>query len=142
MDDSMANDILTGVRDAVLEVLPKVWAVYVHGSFALGDARPDSDLDLAVLLPPDEALEQTWELAAILSARVGREVDLVDLRIVSDVLRMQVLRNGHVLYNARPAEVLEWEAQAMTRYGHYRREVAGLIEQFQETGIGYAESQP
>lgn len=140
MDDSMANITLAAARDALVERLPKVWAVYVHGSFALGDARLDSDLDLAVLLPPGETLEQPWELAAKLATRVGRDVDLVDLRQASDILRIQVLKHGHVLYNARPAEVLEWEAQAMTRYGHYRREVAGLIEQFRKTGVGYAES--
>jgi len=139
MDDSMANDTLASVREAVLEILPKAWAVYVHGSFAFGDARPDSDLDLAVLMPPGQTLEQPWELAAKLGSRVGWDVDLADLRQASDVLRMQLLEHGQVLYNTRPAEVLEWEAQAMTRYEHYRREVAGLIEQFQETGIGYAE---
>lgn len=140
MDDSKANDFLAAARDALLDLLPEAWAVYAHGSFTRGDARPDSDLDLAVLLPPGQALEQPWELAAKLATRVGREVDLVDLRQASDVLRMQVLKHGHVLYNARPAEVLEWEAQAMTRYGHYRYEVAGLIEQFRKTGIGYAGS--
>lgn len=139
-NDSIANDILTAARDAVLDVLPKAWAVYVYGSFALGDARLDSDLDIAVLLPPGETLAQSWELSTKLANRIGRDVDLVDLRMADDILRMQVLKHGHVLYNSRPAAVLEWEGQAMTRYGHYRREVAGLIEQFQESGIGYAES--
>ena len=71
MDDSMANDMLATTRDVVLEILPKAWAVYVHGSFAFGDARPDSDLDLAVLMPPGQTLEQPWELAAKLGSRVA-----------------------------------------------------------------------
>lgn len=138
MDKAIGNETLVCARDTLLELLPEAWAVYVHGSFARGDARPDSDLDLAVLMPSNQVLEEPWELAAKVATRVGREVDLVDLRRASDVLRMQVLGHGQVLYNARPGEVLGWEGQAMTRYGHYRREVAGLAEQFRKTGVGYA----
>lgn len=140
MDKAIDNDILAGAPGTLLELLPEVWAVYVYGSFARGEAGPNSDLDLAVLMPPGQTLTQPWELAAKVASQVGRDVDVVDLRRASDVLRIQVLEHGRVLYNARPAEVLGWEAQAMTRYGHYRREVAGLVEQFRETGIGYAGS--
>jgi hypothetical protein len=77
-----------------------------------------------------------------LAAELGRDVDLVDLRQAGDVLRMQVLQDGVILYNARPGEVLAWEAGAMTRYGHYRREVSDLVKDFRKTGIGYAATRP
>lgn len=125
------------IRQAVLSVLPGVWAIHVFGSVARGDAGPNSDLDLAVLLPPAEPRSSLWENAQEISERLGRDVDLVDLRRAGDVLRMQVLRHGRPLYIARPGEVLAWEAQAITRYGHYRHEVADLMEQFERTGIGY-----
>lgn len=142
MNNPSNRDRLATARDVLLDWLPGAWAVYVYGSFARGDAGPDSDLDLAVLLPPDQALEMPWDIATRVAERVRREVDLVDLRRASDVLRMQVLKHGRILHNARPGEVLAWEAQAITRYAHYRREVAALMDQFRHTGVGYAGRQP
>jgi uncharacterized protein len=138
MNEIARNELLTHARDAVLGVLPDVWAIYLYGSVARGDAGPHSDLDLAVLLPPNNSLERPWHLAGELAAKLGRDVDLVDLRQAGDVLRMQVLQDGVILHNARPGEVLAWEAGAMTRYGHYRREVSDLVKDFRKTGIGYA----
>ena len=141
MNEDVRRGLLSHARDAVLGMLPDVWAVYLYGSVARGDAGPRSDLDLAVLLPPGCRLERPWALAGQLASALGLEVDLVDLREVGDVLRMQVLQDGVMLYNAHPGEVLAWEAGAMTRYGHYRREVSDLIKDFRKTGVGYNPAQ-
>jgi predicted nucleotidyltransferase len=52
MTQSEQQAIFDTARDTVLATLPDVWAVYVYGSFARGEDWPDSDLDIAVLLPP------------------------------------------------------------------------------------------
>jgi len=65
-------------------------------------------------------------------------VDLIDVRRASDVLRREVLAEGDLVYQADPERVLEWEAQALTRYGHYRRQVAPILEAFAKTGVGFA----
>lgn len=128
------------IRESVLSIFPDVWAIYLYGSTARGDSWQGSDLDVAVLLPPGQALEQPWQIAGQLAGVLGREVDLVDLRQSGDVLCMQVLAEGVLLYNGEPGEVLAWEARAMSRYGHYRREIADLMADFRATGIGYAGS--
>jgi hypothetical protein len=89
-------------------------------------------------LPPDQPPFDLLDTVSRISAQVGRSVDLVDLRRASDVLRREVLEHGVVAYQADPNRVLEWEAQAMTRYGHYRREVAPILEAFERTGVGFA----
>jgi hypothetical protein len=52
MNDSDRQQILDAARALLAQVLPDAWAIYVYGTFARGDEEPGSDLDLAVLLPP------------------------------------------------------------------------------------------
>ncbi len=130
--------ILSAAMSALLEALPHAWAIYAFGSFARGDEWPQSDLDLAVLLPPGERIPDLLGLIHEIAARTRREVDLVDLRTASDILRAEVLRDGRVLHVSRPDEVLEWEAGAMSRHAHHREEIRELLADFARTGVGYA----
>lgn len=129
--------VLAEARDALVAALPDVWAIYVYGSFGRGDEWPDSDVDLAVLRSPGAVLPDVLGLACKISERVGRDVDLVDLRRVGDVLRAEVLAEGRALYVAQPASVLAWEASAMSRYTHHREEIREILEDFRRNGVGY-----
>lgn len=139
MSDTDRNRILNTARDALLAAFPNVWAIYAYGSFARGDQSPKSDIDLALLLPPDEKIDDLLSIISDVSTRVHREVDLVDLRKVSDVLRREVLAEGQTLYVSQPDLVLEWEGTAISRYQRYREEVSDLLKDFQSTGIGYGQ---
>jgi predicted nucleotidyltransferase len=129
--------IFETARDAVLATLPDALAIYVYGSFARGEQWPSSDLDIAVLMPPERRIPDVLQLISHISQSVHREIDLVDLRQAGDVLRREVLESGQALYQSDPQRVLAWEASALTRYGHYREEVRGILEDFRRTGIGY-----
>jgi uncharacterized protein len=137
MTDSERQTIFDAARDTVLAALPDAWAVYAYGSFARGEEWPESDLDIAVLLPPSGRIPDLLELVGAISERVRRNVDVVDLRRVGDVLRREVLDSGRILFESDPENVLAWEASAMSRYGHYREEVRDLLDDFRRTGIGY-----
>ncbi len=129
--------ILTAARDTLLAALPDVWAIYVYGSFARGDEWPNSDVDLAVLLPADKQIEDLLGLMSEVSLRTQRDVDLVDLRKVGDVLRGEVFEDGRTLFISQPDAVLAWEASAMSRYARHREETRDILEDFRRTGIGY-----
>jgi predicted nucleotidyltransferase len=72
-------------------------ALWLFGSEARGEARVDSDVDLAALfsrpVPAQEVLAARFDLGSLL----GREVDLVDLRRASPILGRQVVRDGRLL---------------------------------------------
>lgn len=74
--------------------VPGLLAVYGFGSRVLGQARPDSDLDLAVLVAGYADVLLLWELAGDLADVVGCAVDLLDLRAASTVLQYQVITTG------------------------------------------------
>ncbi len=129
--------IFTAARDAILSALPDACAIYVYGSFARGEEWPNSDLDIAVLLPHGREMPDLLQLLADVSRQVGRDVDVVDLARVGDVLRREVLDQGLSIYVSDADELLGWEASAMSRYARHREEIRSILEDFQRTGTGY-----
>ena len=85
---------------------PPLRLVVMFGSHAKDRARPDSDVDIAIL-PRDSALSivEESQLAAELAKALRREVDLVRIDRVSTLLRWQIAKDG-VLIAAQPA--VEW----------------------------------
>jgi uncharacterized protein len=138
MLDDERQRVLAAARETLLEHLPDAVAIYAYGSFARGDDWPQSDIDLAVLLPPGRAIPDVLGTIAILSAQTKRDIDLIDLRRVGSVLIGEVLRSGQLLYAADPDTLLAWEASAMSRYAHHREEIRDILADFQKSGIGYA----
>ncbi len=138
MSTELSENQLTMLREALLEAYPDVWAIYLFGSFAKGQAWPSSDLDIALLLPPGETLHDKLSVVAKISSQVGHELDLVDIRQAGNVLRNAVLSDGKILHLSEPAKTLEWEAISMTDYADYCTATRAIREDFDKTGIGYA----
>jgi len=139
MTESDRSALEARLCDTVRAEMPDVRAVYLFGSWAAGNERPDSDLDLAVLPPYDAEMPDRLGLVSRLSEIAGREVDLVDLRDAGHFLRFQVITTGTPIFKNDPGEILAWEGESMTRYQHHRERIAPLLRQFEETGIGYAQ---
>ena len=107
---------------AVLKRHPRIDTAILFGSLARGEARPDSDLDLAVdagsALTPDEKACLIADLADCL----GRPVDLIDLARAGEPLLGQILRHGQRLQGCddRYAVLLRRHILAMADFVPYR----------------------
>ncbi|MBI2756001.1 MAG: nucleotidyltransferase domain-containing protein [Chloroflexi bacterium] len=66
----------------------------VFGSFARGEARPDSDLDLLVDLEPGRGLLDLIAIKQDLEDLLGRTVDVVTEAGMSPYIREHVVRNA------------------------------------------------
>lgn len=69
----------------------------VFGSFARGEARPDSDLDLLVETGSFRTPFFPGGLIADLEAELGRRIDIATPAALHPLLREQVLREAVVL---------------------------------------------
>lgn len=68
------------ITQFLTEHIPDLIAIYQFGSQVHGTARPDSDIDLAVLALTRTPAERLFHLAQELAIQLGRNVDLLDLR--------------------------------------------------------------
>ncbi|MCA1939092.1 MAG: nucleotidyltransferase domain-containing protein [Dechloromonas sp.] len=83
--------------------LPNLLAIYAFGSQVEGTAGPDSDLDLAVLLPGYAPALDLWKLSGELADLAGCPVDLLDFRAASTVMQYRILTTGERWWVANTA---------------------------------------
>lgn len=74
----------------------------LFGSYARGDYKPYSDLDIAVKfdrrLDRKECFMKSGELSSIISEKVGKEVNVVPLNLADSILKYEVFSNGTLIY--------------------------------------------
>jgi predicted nucleotidyltransferase len=87
------DDLVQQRRDEILRIAAEHGArnVRVFGSFARGEARADSDLDLLVDLEEDRTLLDQIALLQDLEDLLGRKVDVVTERALHRLIRERVL---------------------------------------------------
>jgi len=112
-----------------LAEMPEVRLAFLFGSRARGQARKDSDFDIAVLVDDRLASEDRGKLIRSFAARLGREVSsrLLDIVILNDapaLLRHRVLRDGIILFERAPEERVRFSIKTIRDYqdGFVRRE--------------------
>lgn len=115
-------------------MLPDVRVAYVFGSHASGEATSASDVDVAVLMPHPLDPERRWHLQEALASRLHRDVDLVDLRRASTVLRAQIVTTGRVLHESDPAERALFEATALSAYARLNEERRDILADIKARG--------
>lgn len=98
----------------IFEARDDVTAVYLFGSTSRGDARPDSDVDVAVLFdgPQPSTLDAPRVVVeGDLERVLRRPVDLVALNDAPVDFRNRVLREGRLLLDRRPAARIAFEVR-------------------------------
>jgi uncharacterized protein len=120
------------------QAIPDLIALYRFGSQAKGNGRPDSDVDLAVLARHPIPALRRFELAQELAAQLHRDVDLVDLRTASTVMRMQVISTGECLFTVSDRLQGEFEDLVYSTYARLNEERREILNDVRTRGSVYA----
>jgi predicted nucleotidyltransferase len=102
------------VRQTIQAILEKLLAGYapqkviLFGSYAYGDPRPDSDIDLLIIKETDERFIDRWVAVRRLLSDPGRTIpletlvltpqELSDRLAIGDQFLAEVVEKGDVLY--------------------------------------------
>jgi uncharacterized protein len=102
----------------------EVSLVFLFGSTATGRSRRKSDVDIAILFKPPPGVDQSEDIsdmAGRLSVLLGKEVDLVQLDRASPVLKMQVLKNGVLVYASDKRHFYQFQMDTINQYDDLKR---------------------
>lgn len=127
----------TTIAQVLKERIPHLMAIYQFGSQTRGEARPTSDVDLAVLAHEPITPAHLFEIAQDLAAQLHRDVDLLDLRAVSTVMRMQVVSTGQRLETSHVQAVAEFEMYTYADYARLNEERRDLLKEITQSGLVY-----
>jgi predicted nucleotidyltransferase len=108
-------------------------AIHAFGSRLRGEAKEDSDLDLAILVEGYADPRALWELAADIAGKVGHDFDLLDLRAASTVMQHQILTTGERWW-ARDSQADLWELAMLSEKFDLDRARAPLLEDIRREG--------
>ena len=129
------------IVQTILTHSPQVQAVYMFGSYGTEDERPSSDVDLALLLPPEQAKAEgsllLGELHLALAELLGKEVDLVNLRQVSTVFQKEIVMTGRQIFCADSYAAAEFEMLTLSYYQKLNEERREILAAFKESGRAY-----
>ncbi|WP_119153869.1 type VII toxin-antitoxin system MntA family adenylyltransferase antitoxin [Caldimonas tepidiphila] len=140
MDSTASPPLPAGLLDcegtlvqALRASIPRLMAVYAFGSRISGDAGPDSDLDLAVLVEGYADPLVLWELSGTLADLAGCPVDLLDLRAASTVMQHRILTTGLRLW-ARDVQAGLFESFVLSEKTALDTARAGLLADIAKDG--------
>ncbi|HXJ92171.1 MAG TPA: nucleotidyltransferase domain-containing protein [Terriglobia bacterium] len=126
----------------ILEHYPATQAIYLFGTYGMPDEWPDSDVDLAVLLPPEDTRRKPHLMLTscqfALQDALGKSVDLLNARRVSTVFQKEIVQNGRRIYSSSDNAVAEFEMLTLSLYQKLNEERKAILESFEETGKAYA----
>jgi len=122
---------------------PDVLAAYLFGSHATGEARPESDVDVAVLLSETDEMKRFKRRLGLMGeveeALSRRPADVVVLNDAPPLLAHQVLRHGRLIFERDQGARVEFEVRTGKVYADlqpmYEYHSQDLFEKIREVGL-------
>ena len=126
----------------MLSYYSAVQGIYLLGSYGTEDEWPDSDIDIALLMLPEQAKQEKNLILSPcrfeLEKALYREVDILNARQVSTVFQKEIVGRGRIIHGADRYAVDEFEMLVISYYQKLNEERRGILESFHRTGRAYA----
>lgn len=111
--------------------------IYLFGSFAKGEGREDSDIDLAVYFDYDISPYDLFIIANKLSFEIKRDVQVVDLRNIDTVFAAQIVGTREELYCEDEILKANYNMRAFRDYAKLNEERQVVLDAIERDGSIY-----
>lgn len=111
--------------------------IYLFGSFAKGEGRNDSDIDLAIYTNEIIDSYSLFIAAGNLSFEVKRDVQIVHLKDISTVFAAQIVGTKDVLYCEDEYLMANYNIRAFKEYAKLNEERKIILDAIERDGRIY-----
>jgi uncharacterized protein len=131
----------TNLEQMIIDVLNEKlspFLIVLFGSMAKGTFHTESDIDIAYL--SDNTVLDKYEvfmLSQELAAKLGRDVDLIDLGHASTVFQAQVIHTGKVIYCTDEQKKAHFQMKTLKMYTKLNEERIPILKRIDESGSVY-----
>ena len=123
LDGGLGKALVEGVRRCV----PDIDGIYLFGSVARGGTRPDSDVDIALLLPRGRTLagDELLTTMAELESLTRRTVDVSVLDTHTQLVHAkEVVTTGACLFARSQERIRAFEMYVLSQYARFLEDSA------------------
>lgn len=112
--------------------IPELLGIYVFGSYVSNSMMSESDIDIAFLsfqkIPP----VKKWKIQEGLASLLDRDIDLVDLKDATVVLRAEIVENGKRIYAGNEFDCDNFEVTTYSMYADLNESRIHILNDLKE----------
>lgn len=111
--------------------------IYLFGSFARGEGREDSDIDLAIYSNEEVNAYDLFIISNQLSFKVKRDVQIVNLKDIDTVFAAQIVGNKEELYCEDEILSANYDIRTFKDYAKLNEERKIILDAIERNGRIY-----
>ena len=115
----------------------KLSFIYLFGSFAKGEGREDSDIDLAIYPDEDIGPYDLFIISNKLSSKIKRDVQIINLKNIDTVFAAQIVGNREELYCKDKTLMANYNIKVFKEYAKLNEERQVILDAIERDGRIY-----
>ncbi|MCA1760218.1 MAG: nucleotidyltransferase domain-containing protein [Bacteroidales bacterium] len=120
------------IVDFLRKKFKNLFGLYLFGSYVTELHTSQSDLDIAFLTSEKISAVERWKIQEELASLLDKDIDLVDLKEVSVVLRAEVVENGKRIYTGNAYECDSFEMVTYSMYADLNESRMYILKDIKE----------
>ena len=120
------------IVDFLRKKIKNLFGLYLFGSYATEMHTSQSDLDIAFLTSEKISAVDRWKIQEELASLIDNDIDLVDLKEASVILRTEVVENGKRIYTENAYECDSFEMITYSMYADLNESRMYILQDIKE----------